>query len=245
MKSPQSYATRVVGLAAILVAATACGGAQSKVAAANAAGDTSGTGAAQVAVSAGAAAPVKAVGGGSFCKLYAASVNSAAQHAATDAPEDAKARIKVASADAHQALDIAPSEIKKDVALLVGLSDKMYAAVAKAGYDYSKLTPADMSAFSTPDVAAAEEHLTAYIKGTCGIDLATALGATAAEASAHATEASANAAPTATTTATGADGADGGQGVSPRDGRADLSRGRQTDAQRRRSRRHHLRLLRR
>ena len=131
-------------------------------------------------------------------------MNSAAQHAATDAPEDAKARIKVAIADAHQALDIAPSEIKKDVALLVGVSDKMYAAVAKAGYDYSKLTPADMSAFSTSDVTAAEEHLTTYIKGTCGIDLATALGASAAEASAPA-------APAAATTAAGADSADGGK----------------------------------
>jgi hypothetical protein len=73
------------------------------------------------------------------------------------------------------ALGLAPSEIKKDVALLVGVSDKMYAALAKAGYDYSKLTPADMAAFSTPQVAAAEEHLTAYIKGTCGIDLASGM----------------------------------------------------------------------
>ena len=176
MKSGQSYAVRVIGIAAMLVTATACGGAKAKVAGANAASantaSDSGGSSDAAGVSGAAVAPVKATGGGGFCKLYAASVTSAAKHALDTAPQDAKAQIEVARADAHQALSIAPSEIKKDVALLVDVSDKMYGALAKAGYDYSKLTPADMSAFSTPQVAAAEEHLSAYIKGTCGIDLA-------------------------------------------------------------------------
>ncbi|MDQ1493961.1 MAG: hypothetical protein QOG69_444 [Actinomycetota bacterium] len=181
MKSRHSQLAQVVGIAVIAVMATACGGAKAKVAAAGGtgnavgAGNASDAGNATAADSAAAAAPVKATGGGSFCKLYAASVNSATQHTAAPAPEDTKARIEAASSDAHMALGLAPSEIKKDVALLVGVSDKMYAALAKAGYDYSKLTPADMAAFSTPQVAAAEEHLTAYIKGTCGIDLASGM----------------------------------------------------------------------
>jgi hypothetical protein len=172
MKSRHSQLAQVVGIAVIAVMATACGGAKAKVAAAGATGNAASAGSAAAADSAAAVAPVKATGGGSFCKLYAASVNSATQHTSGTAPEDTKALIEVARSDAHQALNIAPSEIKKDVALLVDVSDKMYAALAKAGYDYSKLTPADMAAFSAPQVAAAEEHLTAYIKGTCGIDLA-------------------------------------------------------------------------
>jgi hypothetical protein len=75
------------------------------------------------------------------------------------------------------ALNIAPSEIKKDVAILVGASDTMYAALAKAGYDYSKLTTADMAGLSSPQVTAAEQHLTAYVKGTCGIDLGSGIPA--------------------------------------------------------------------
>ena len=162
MKSRHSQLAQVVGIAMIAVMATACGGAKAKVSAAGASSSAAGAGDATAADSAAAAAPVKATGGGSFCKLYAASVNSATRDAAAAAAEDTKARIEVARSDAHKALNIAPAEIKKDVALLVDVSDKMYSALAKAGYDYSKLTPADMAAFSTPQVAAAEEHLTAY-----------------------------------------------------------------------------------
>jgi hypothetical protein len=181
MKSRHLRLAQVAGIAVIAVMATACGGAKAKVAAAGATGgaaasDPAAAGQATAVDSAAAVAPVKATGGGSFCKLYAASVNSATQHASATAPDDTKALIEVARSDAHQALNIAPSEIKKDVALLVGVSDKMYDALAKAGYDYSKLTPADMAVFSTPQVTAAEEHLTAYIKGTCGIDLTKVVG---------------------------------------------------------------------
>ena len=190
MKSRRSQLTQFVGIALIAVMATACGGAKSKVAAAGA-GDATATDSSAVGSAAGVA-PVKATGGGSFCKLYAASVNSATRNAAAAAAEDTKARIEVARSDAHQALNIAPAEIKKDVALLVDVSDKMYSALAKAGYDYSKLTPADMAAFSTPQVAAAEEHLTGYIKGTCGIDLASGAATAPADSSGDAPAAGAS-----------------------------------------------------
>src|SRR4051794_13488396 len=61
MKSRPSYTVRVVGLAAVLVTAPACGGAKGKAAAASGvAGGTTSTGA----VSTAAAGPVKATGGG-------------------------------------------------------------------------------------------------------------------------------------------------------------------------------------
>src|SRR5450755_4660324 len=59
----------------------------------------------------------------------------------------------------------------------------MYDALAKVDYDYSKLTAADTADLSAPDVAAAEQRLQTYVKGTCGIDL-TGGGAAAASAAA-------------------------------------------------------------
>jgi hypothetical protein len=182
MKSPATHAMRLAALAAILVIATGCGGTKAAVPVAAATSDTAGSTGATPVVSAGAA-PVKAVGGGSFCKLYAASVAGAALHPAGAAPQDAKAQIDLARAEAHQALSLAPSQVKDDVSLLVGVSDQMYAALAKVGYDYTKLTAADMGVFSTPQVSAAEAHLTAYITTTCGLDLpARAASGTSVEA---------------------------------------------------------------
>ncbi len=170
MKSRHSQLAQVVGIAVIAVMATACGGAKAKIAAAGATGNA--TGGATAADSAAGAAPVKATGGGNFCKTLASSINSQALYASGSSANDTKTVIETARAGAHKALSLAPSEIKKDVAVLVAATDSMYDALAKAGYDYSKLTAADMAGLSSTDVTAAEEHLTAYVKGTCGIDLA-------------------------------------------------------------------------
>jgi hypothetical protein len=62
---------------------------------------------------------------------------------------------------------------------LLAASDQLWAALAKAGYDYSKLVPADMTALSSPEVVAAEKRLTAYMTTTCGITI----GAAAAQPS--------------------------------------------------------------
>lgn len=120
--------------------------------------------------SAAAAAPVKATGGGKFCTQLAAAMNSSAASAAT-AGTDPKAEILAARAATDKIVSNAPSAIKADVEVLVKASDAMYDALAKADYDYSKLTPADTAGLSAPDVAAAEQHLQDYVKGTCGIDL--------------------------------------------------------------------------
>ena len=131
-----------------------------------------------------AAAPVKATGGGKFCTELATAMNSSAASAAT-AGTDPKAEILAARAATNKIVADAPAAIKSDVQLLVKASDVMYDALAKVNYDYSKLTAADTAGLSAPDVAAAEQHLQDYVKGTCGIDLSGG-GAAAASASAAA-----------------------------------------------------------
>jgi hypothetical protein len=68
-------------------------------------------------------------------------------------------------------LKAAPSAIKPDLVTVFGAADKLYAALAKANYDYTKLDPTVMSVLQDPAVTAAEQRLTAYAKNTCGIDL--------------------------------------------------------------------------
>jgi hypothetical protein len=133
--------------------------------------------------SAPAAAPVKATGGGKFCTELATAMNSSAA-SAESAGTDPKAQILAARAATNKIVGDAPKAIKSDVQLLVTASNAMYDALAKVDYDYSKLTAADMAGLSAPNVAAAEQHLQAYVKGTCGIDLGG--GAAAASAAAAA-----------------------------------------------------------
>jgi hypothetical protein len=120
--------------------------------------------------SAAAGAPVKATGGGKFCTELATAMNSSVASAA-QAGTDPKAQILAARAATNKIVGDAPGAIKSDVQLLVKASNAMYDALAKVNYDYSKLTPADTAGLSAPDVAAAEQHLQDYVKGTCGIDL--------------------------------------------------------------------------
>jgi hypothetical protein len=175
----------IAGMSAFAVMVTACGGGSAKVASAAVS-----PGSSQVAAAASpgdvSAAPVHATGGGTFCREIAASMNSEQANATSASGSDIKKQLDAARASGHHALSIAPSAIKPDVALLVTASDSMYDALAKVGDDYSKLTPADMTAFSSPAVMAAEQHLTAYLKGTCGIDIGAQAAAAASGAAAPA-----------------------------------------------------------
>jgi hypothetical protein len=146
---------------------TAATGTTAESAAANASGADS---AAPAVDSAAPAAPVKATGGGKFCTELASAMNTAPT-AAEAAGTDPKAQILAARAVSNKMVSSAPAAIKSDVQVLVKASNVMYDALAKVNYDYSKLNPADMAGMSAPDVAAAEQHLLAYVKGTCGIDL--------------------------------------------------------------------------
>ena len=183
---------RLAPIALVVGAIVMVSGCNSTKTAATAATATTGATAATAttADSAAAAGPVKATGGGKFCTELATAMNSSAASAAT-AGTDPKAEILAARAATNKIVGDAPNAIKADVQLLVKASNTMYDALAKVNYDYSKLTPADTAGLSAPDVAAAEQHLQAYVKGTCGIDLG---GGAVAAASAAAAAGSDNAA---------------------------------------------------
>jgi hypothetical protein len=186
---------RLAPLAFILgatVMVSGCSGGTKTAASTSAAGSAApAVGSAAPAVdSAAGAAPVKATGGGKFCTELATAMNSSAASAAT-AGTDPKAQILAARAATNKMVGSAPAAIKSDVQVLVTASNAMYDALAKVDYDYSKLNAADMAGMSAPNVAAAEQHLLAYVKGTCGIDL-TGGGAAAASAAAAAGSGDAN-----------------------------------------------------
>jgi len=149
------------------------------------------------------ATPVKATGGGKFCTELASAMNSSAA-SAEQTGTDPKTQILAARAATNKIVGDAPGAIKSDVLLLVKASNAMYDALAKVDYDYSKLTAADTADLSAPDVAAAEQRLQTYVKGTCGIDL-TGGGAAAASAAAGAAAAAGS-----DTAAAGSDVADSG-----------------------------------
>jgi len=49
-------------------------------------------------------------------------------------------------------------------------ADQFYSALAKANYDFTKVDPSMLAALETPAVKTAEQHVTDYMKNTCGID---------------------------------------------------------------------------
>ncbi len=115
---------------------------------------------------------VVATGGGTFCKEVAASENASLAHIA--AGGITPAAIKAEFASYHtvegEALSIAPSSLKPDLVVLFGATDKIYAAIAAANYDFTKINPASMTGLDTPQVKAAEANINAYMKNTCGIN---------------------------------------------------------------------------
>jgi hypothetical protein len=188
----------VTGLAALAVVGLLSGCASKKKTASTAAAGSSS------AASAGAAAPssaaavvapsttptkVVATGGGKFCQEVASSINnSAAQEAeATSAPTSIKQDIQNEQAVEAQVLKESPSAIKPDLLTIFGATDKLYAALAAANYDYSKIDPTQLSTLDSPQIMTAEQNIETYVKNTCGVDLGIT-AATSAEASASAAE---------------------------------------------------------
>ena len=187
-------------LVAIALAATACGGGSSSAAAkssGSAPTTTAGTSAAVTITTAGGAtgaagatsgstptstaptsnAPaaatttkVKATGGGNFCKDVATALNNSAAASAPTTPAKAKAQVEQGLAEFSILAHEAPSTIKADVAVLANAITVLYQAVAKAGYDFTKVDQADLTAMSSAKVTAASDKVDAYVKDTCGID---------------------------------------------------------------------------
>jgi hypothetical protein len=168
----------VMGIAALVVAGLASGCATKKTKSANAGSvSTSSSAAGASAPAATSAAPsetatpstVKATGGGKFCQQVASAMNATA--ATSGGSNNMAATIKNSQALEAAVLKAAPNAIKSDLITVFGATDKLYAALVKANYDYTKVDPTAMSDLLSPAVKTAEQHLTDYAKNTCGIDL--------------------------------------------------------------------------
>jgi hypothetical protein len=181
----------IAGLAALTVVGLLSGcAAKKKTASTSTAAATNS--AAAAALPSDTPSKVVATGGGKFCQQVADSINNnvAAQGVAGTNPASEKQDVQAEQALESQILKAAPGAIKPDLATIFGATDKLYSALAAAGYDYSKIDPTAMAALEAPAVTTAETNITTYMKNTCGIDLDGSGGG----ASADAVEASASAA---------------------------------------------------
>lgn len=178
VSKPPFYRVGAFGIATLAAAVlvTGCGSSKPKTAGA-AASVTPGASTASAGGAAAASTPgsadaskVTATGGGKFCQQIAASMNDSAVTAGTSSVDDAKSEMKQYQAIESAVKKSAPGSIKPDLAVVFSATDKLYAALAAANFDYTKLDPTILSGLNTPAVAAAEQHLSAYMKDTCGID---------------------------------------------------------------------------
>jgi hypothetical protein len=158
---PPALSGLTVGLIGLTFAVAGCGGSSSKAAAVSPGSSA--------APQAAASAPthVEAKGGGNFCQLIAASANNASI-SGTSADVIKKHVAEVQGLE-QQAIDASPNSLKSDVHLLFNASNRVYAALAKVNYDYSKITATDVSALQAPGVVQAEQRLTAYVTNVCKI----------------------------------------------------------------------------
>ena len=165
----KGFAASLVGLS---VVASGCGSTGSKTAAtavskAPASADPHST-TAGVLPSVGPAKHVTAGGGGDFCKLIASSANNTKPFTGSS-PAEMRQRIADVRKVEEQAVAVTPAALKSDVNVLFTATDKVWAALAKANYDYSKIDQTEISSLSAPAVVTAEQHLQAYMTSVCKI----------------------------------------------------------------------------
>jgi hypothetical protein len=116
---------------------------------------------------------VKATGGGDFCKTIANAVNNPITPTGGTSLKDEKALIQKSLAQGVAALSKAPAAIRPDAVIVLGAVADLFKALETANYDYTKIDPKALAALSSPAVTAAEAHLEAYVKTSCGFSIST------------------------------------------------------------------------
>jgi len=167
-----------VGLTTVGLAACGSSGSKSSAQAAGSAASTAST--------------VKATGGGDFCKSAATQFNKAQAMISQNATDPAHLRDAVRQGrQASSSLQSeAPAQIKGDLNLLVQTANKVYDALAKANYDFTKLSPSDLQGIGDPNVTAANQRVSAYVKKSCGFDLSSGTGSSSDTTPATSTQSS-------------------------------------------------------
>ena len=88
---------------------------------------------------------------------------------------DLKTTYQQLDSEIRQVQAVTPPELKADMRTLTGVLEQLSAAMARAGYDPSKLDRSVVSDLTGTDVTAASNHIGAYAEQTCGIVTSTTI----------------------------------------------------------------------
>jgi len=106
-------------------------------------------------------------GPAAFCASLTSSSASVANPAATMTADQLRARIQQSVSDIQGADKLAPAEIKADMDVLAKATKTSADSLEKVGYDRTKIDAQAVSPFAAPDVVAARQHITVYVKTKC------------------------------------------------------------------------------
>jgi hypothetical protein len=163
-------------LVAIAFLVAACGSSGSKAASPGSSSlSKSSTGASQAPAPSASSKPpkvAKAGSGGSFCDKARSEEAASAKDAAaltTGNPQQLEQLEEKELSELKGFVSSAPSQIKGAVAILAAGDQKLFNALKAANFDFTKLSPATVGAFDTPEFTQATDQITAYLASTCGI----------------------------------------------------------------------------
>ena len=103
-----------------------------------------------------------------FCNLARGYGDKLGELGTTD-PAKLKTVTQDAEAAIKEAVEVAPSEIKRDVQLVATASTAFFQQLAKVDYDITRLSSDAVSGLQKPEVQTATERLGAYTQNVCGI----------------------------------------------------------------------------
>ncbi len=107
-------------------------------------------------------------GSAEFCDL-AKTLNTDISGATGGSTAQLKADLEKADAAIHRAVDIAPAEIKPDVKVIADSFTTAVTAIAGANYDLTKVPPAALATFQTPEFSNSAARLQAYMTDVCKV----------------------------------------------------------------------------
>jgi hypothetical protein len=110
---------------------------------------------------------------GSFCTFAKKAQSEEAKQGqafSSDSPQQLAAYVQKSLAELQTFASAAPSAIKGDVATVVTGVNKLFDALKKANYDYTKISPSAVQSIDTPAFTQADAAVASYLKTKCGID---------------------------------------------------------------------------
>lgn len=108
-------------------------------------------------------------GSAEFCNLSKSFSTGFSRIGPNASTAQLKANLDEATKAIHQAVDVAPAEIKADVKVIADGFTSVAGVIANANYDLTKVPPDALATFQSPDFSNAAARLQAYLSNVCGI----------------------------------------------------------------------------